>query len=282
MKPTVGLTSRYGVIPISEHQDSPGPMARTVKDAAYLLQAISGVDPSDNYTLANPLGQHPPDYVASCTTSGLRNTRIGVPRNIFSSSTISGGKSQQQEFDKALNILKSAGATIVDPANFGNPASWLFTNPETAILNADFLTNLPSYLSSLQYNPNNITNLAELRDWTRKSPLEEYPRRNTGLWDAILDRQKFKNTDSRFWAAYLRAIDYASTNGLIGTIKREKLDAVVVPAMFASSWAATIGSPLITVPLGVHPDNTRILKSPGGGGLVDTAPGIPYVLTSSF
>jgi amidase len=281
MKPTVGLTSRYGVIPISEHQDSPGPMARTVKDAAYLLQAISGVDPSDNYTLANPSGQHPPDYVASCTTSGLRNTRIGVPRNIFSSSTISGGKSQQQEFDKALNILKSAGATIVDPANFGNPASWLFTNPETAILNADFLTNLPSYLSSLQYNPNNITNLAELRDWTRKSPLEEYPRRNTGLWDAILDRQKFKNTDSRFWAAYLRAIDYASTNGLIGTIKREKLDAVVVPAMFASSWAATIGSPLITVPLGVHPDNTRILKSPGGG-LVDTAPGIPYVLTSSF
>jgi amidase len=274
MKPTVGLTSRYGIIPISEHQDSPGPMARTVKDAAYLLQAMSGIDRADSHTLANPSGRNIPDYVAACTLSNLSNYRIGVPRNIFSAAILVGGIKQLQEFERAVSMLQSAGAIIVDPANFVNPAGWLLQTTESVILNADFLSGLPKYLSNLIWNPNNITNLADLRDWTRRSLLEEYPRKNTGLWDAILDHPRFTNTDTRFWEAYAKAIDYASTDGLIGTIRKGRLDAVVLPSIFASSWAATVGSPVITVPLGVHSDNARVVRL-SAGGLVDTAPGIP-------
>lgn len=79
IKPTVGLTSRSLVIPISEHQDTIGPMARSLKDAAYLLQAIAGKDPNDNYTSAIPGPL--PDYVGACDFDGLRGARIGVPRN---------------------------------------------------------------------------------------------------------------------------------------------------------------------------------------------------------
>lgn len=80
IKPTVGLTSRSLVIPISEHQDTVGPMVRTVKDAAYVLQAIAGKDPYDNYTSAIPRTPLP-DYVAACKLSGLKGKRIGVPRD---------------------------------------------------------------------------------------------------------------------------------------------------------------------------------------------------------
>ena len=80
IKPTVGLTSRYLVIPISEHQDTVGPMARTVKDAAIILQAIAGKDRNDNYTAAIPFDcDKMPDYVAALDKDGLAGARIGIP-----------------------------------------------------------------------------------------------------------------------------------------------------------------------------------------------------------
>ncbi len=81
IKPTVGLTSRYLVIPISQHQDTIGPMARSVKDAAYVLQAIAGPDEHDNYTSAIPGPL--PDYVAACDYSAFSGARIGVARNVL-------------------------------------------------------------------------------------------------------------------------------------------------------------------------------------------------------
>lgn len=89
IKPSVGLTSRNLVIPISQHQDTVGPIARTVKDAAYLLSAIAGYDPADNYTSAIPFPHYTiPDYVAACNFSALRGKRLGIPRNVFDVSTI--------------------------------------------------------------------------------------------------------------------------------------------------------------------------------------------------
>jgi amidase len=268
MKPTVGLVSRHLVIPISEHQDSPGPMARTVKDAAYLLQVMAGPDKEDNYTLANPSKEKLPDYVAACKGSALQNKRIGVPRNLIS---LLSSTHQVQEFDDAVDMLASAGAEIVDPANFGDlpSSSW-----EQSVLGADFLINLQDYFANLATNPNNITSLADLREWTQESSLEEYPHRNTGVWDRILDTQKWNNTDPRFWETYTKAIDFSNTKGLIGTIRRENLDAVVLPAAVSASWAATVGAPIITVPLGMYPSDAKVVTS---RGLVESAPGIPYV-----
>lgn len=104
IKPTVGLTSRFLVIPISQHQDTVGPMARTVKDAAYLLAAIAGKDTNDNYTSAIPYDPLP-DYVAACNFSALAGKRLGVPRNViefFSDNTTGPIVSA---FDEALTLI---------------------------------------------------------------------------------------------------------------------------------------------------------------------------------
>ncbi|KAK8068052.1 putative amidase [Apiospora saccharicola] len=114
IKPTVGLTSRYLVVPISEHQDTVGPMARTVKDAAYILSAIAGPDPNDNYTSAFPFDTVP-DYVGACDYLGLKGKRLGVPRNLFMQySDAEEYRPELAGFDASLDIFRAAGAEIVD------------------------------------------------------------------------------------------------------------------------------------------------------------------------
>lgn len=111
----VGLTSRYLVIPISEHQDTVGPIARTVRDAAALLQVIAGQDISnDNYTseAPNPL----PDYVAACNFSALQGARLGVPYNalaLYEQDYPDIAGPVLATFNKMLGLMKAAGATIV-------------------------------------------------------------------------------------------------------------------------------------------------------------------------
>ena len=108
IKPTVGLTSRSLVIPISQRQDTVGPIARTVKDAAYVLQVIAGKDPYDNYTLAQPFDT-PPNYVAACNFSSLRGKRIGIPRNVIDPSEEPDG-TVIAAFNAAVETIKKAGA----------------------------------------------------------------------------------------------------------------------------------------------------------------------------
>ncbi|KAK4887919.1 hypothetical protein LTR28_003182, partial [Elasticomyces elasticus] len=138
IKPTVGLTSRYLVIPISEHQDTIGPMTRTVKDAAYILQAIAGSDPHDNYTSAIPNNSSIPDYVAACNYSALSGARIGVARNVLEIWRNYTDPPVLAAFQTAIEEIRKAGATIVD-ANFTAFEQWQTDNNETLVLNADFL-----------------------------------------------------------------------------------------------------------------------------------------------
>ncbi|GJD03367.1 amidase [Colletotrichum higginsianum] len=275
IKPTVGLTSRHLVIPISEHQDTIGPMARTVKDAAYILHAIAGADPSDNYTSAIPNNGEIPDYPAACDMYALRGARIGIPRNaieIFSDNTTG---TETDAFEKALDVFRSAGAVIVDNANFTAAEQLVTSNSETVVLNADFISNLASYLAELSFNPNNLTSLADVRRFTQSLKLEDYPDRNTGVWDDALDEQGFNNTDPRFWAAWQESTYLGGEGGLLGTLERHHLDAVVLPTSFSSSWAAIIGAPVVTVPLGFYPANATVIKN-RRGNLVDTGPHVPF------
>ncbi|KAF6835081.1 glutamyl-tRNA amidotransferase subunit a [Colletotrichum plurivorum] len=274
IKPTVGLTSRHLVIPISEHQDTIGPMARTVKDAAYILQAIAGVDPKDNYTSAIPNNGTIPNYPAACDTYALRGARIGVPRNaiaLFSDNTTT---TETDAFEKALGILKSAGATVVD-TNFTAAEQLVQSKSEMIVLNADFITNLATYLASLSSNPNNLTSLAAVRNFTRSFPAEGYPDRDTGIWDTALDEQGFNNTDPRFWAALQESEYLGGEGGLLGALARDGLDAVVMPTSFSSTWAAIVGAPIVTVPLGFYPANATVVKN-RRGNLVDTGPHVPF------
>jgi len=273
----VGLTSRHLVIPISEHQDTVGPMTRTVKDAAYILQAIAGVDPRDNYTSAIPGGTIP-DYVAACNIAALSGSRIGIPRNAISLLLRNNTGAIIKDFENALEVLRDAGSIIVEDTNFTAAAEYLDSDLGWAgIPSADFPVNLQSYLRSLTYNPNKITSLADTREFTQSFPLEEYPARNTERWDKAL--QTWNNTDPRFWPAYQRNLYYGGEGGLLGAIERNNLDAVLLPSTFASHWAAGVGTPIVTVPLGFYPATEPVKTN--SWGLVETAPNVPYVIQVS-
>ncbi|CZR62750.1 related to amidase [Phialocephala subalpina] len=263
--------TKHLVIPISEHEDTVGPLTRTVKDAAYILQAIAGVDTRDNYTSAIPDGTIP-NYIAACKLSGLSGLRLGIPRNVIALRTSNTSAPMIEAFEQALDVLEAAGAIIVEDTNFTAAAEYRNSSLPLAVAGADFVVNLQTYLKSLTYNPKNITSLAVLRDFTQSFPLEDYPARDTGLWDQSL--QSWNNTDPRFWAAYQQVLYYGGEGGLLGALDRNNLDAVILPARWAPDWASPVGTPIITVPLGSYPSDTPVVKD--SWGLVQYAPNIPF------
>jgi amidase len=280
IKPTVGLTSRSLVIPISEHQDTVGPMARTVKDAAYILQAIAGPDQYDNYTSAIPWAMNTtnataPDYVSACRLNALEGKRIGVPRNAIGTSSNSTAPIYAA-FEAALDVLRAAGAIVVEGTNYTAWDQYLESNAEGIVLDGDFAPNLANYLAQLTYNPNDVKTLEDVRNFTQSFPAEAYPDRNTAQFDSsIAQSQNFSNTDAQFWAAYQKDLYLGGEGGLLGALSTYNLDAVVVPSSYASGISAIIGGPVVTVPLGAFPPNTTVIKT-RRGDLNYTAPNIPF------
>lgn len=164
--------------------DTIGPMTKTVKDSAYVLQSIAGIDPFDNYTSAIP-SETNLDFVGACNLSALSGARLGVPRNVISLMSNNSTVAMVEAFDKSLAVLRAAGAHIIENADFPAAQDYLDDSLLSAqIMGADFVVNVEKYLSQLVYNPHNITSLAELRRWTQSSPLEGYPKRsprNSGM-----------------------------------------------------------------------------------------------------
>ncbi|OJJ50797.1 hypothetical protein ASPZODRAFT_21316 [Penicilliopsis zonata CBS 506.65] len=274
IKPTVGLTSRYMVIPVSEHLDTIGPMARTVRDAASLLQVIAAQDLRDNYTLASPFADGFPDYVAACkNASGLQGKRIGIPHNVLDYwSSSSQYTPAIAAFEQAVIEIAAAGATIIDSANFTAYTEYVTSSVPEAVISADFITDLATYLSQLKTNPNELYSLADVRDFTRQFPAEEYPLRNTALWDAAL-AQGFNNTSPQWWPLYQEMLAMGIEGGVPGALDRDNLDAVILPTAFAPDMPALAGTPAITVPLGAMPDGTPVVVTEG---MVEAAPGVPF------
>lgn len=273
MNLAVGLTSRALVIPISEHQDTVGPITRTVMDAAIILQTIAGIDSYDNYTSAIPNDGILPDYVAACNLSALSGARIGIPTNAIALRADSTFVPRLAAFVEVVKTLQSAGAIIIEDANFTAAAAYLNSTTETQVINADLLVDIERYLSLLTENPENVTSLADIRNFTRHKPEEDYPNRNTALWDDALDKQKWNNTDPRFWTAYQQDLYFGGEGGLLGAIARHNLDAIIMPAERSPTWAAIVGAPMITVPMGATPPNTTVEVS--SRGLVTQGPNIP-------
>lgn len=279
IKPSVGLTSRHLVIPISEHQDTIGPMTRTVKDAAHILQAIAGPDVKDNYTSAIPNNGSIPDYVSACQTHALQGVRIGVARNVLDIYGSAIDEPVLEAFEQAVAEIEAAGAVIVD-ANFTAFEAWQSDGNSSLVLNADFLANLRDYLSELTYNPNNITDLAQLTDFTHSFPAEDYPDRDTAVWDGPDGAltQGWDNTDPRFWDAYQANLFYGGEGGILGALQRTNTSAVLLPTQLSPSIAALVGSPVITVPMGFYPANWTVTKN-SRGSLVTAGPNVPFGLS---
>jgi len=141
VKPTVGLVSRSGIIPISHSQDTSGPMARTVRDAAILLSILAGIDPADPAT-AEAEGHISPDYTKFLAADGLKEARIGVARNFFGF---------HDGTDKVANATVAAltklGATLIDTTDL--PKSDAFTAAETTVFHYEMKAGLNAYLSRL-------------------------------------------------------------------------------------------------------------------------------------
>ncbi|KAF7366274.1 Amidase signature enzyme [Mycena sanguinolenta] len=294
IKPTVGLTSRAGVVPISEHQDTVGPMTRSMTDAAIVLTIIAGKDPNDNFTLAQP--PVVPDFTQALNKNALKGKRIGVPRRVFLNDSISGNDpSINVAFEEALHTIQGLGATVVDPADLPSAEEFVTSNNETIVLNVDFKIQLNQYLEALLMNPSGVRSLADLIQFDNDNPTLEEP---AGFEDQsqFIQAEATNGFDAEFFAALAADHELGSSQGIDFVLQKFNLDALVLPAPgFTTSPAGdpVVGYPIVTgenkastpprlltlsqVPLGFFPDNVTIGSA--GPETVYPAPGVPFGLS---
>jgi amidase len=258
IKPTVGLVSRTGIIPISPMQDTAGPMARSVADAAALLTVLAGYDPDDAATA--PLkNAPPPDYRKFLDAGALKGKRVGVVRKLA-------GFDDEVDvaFEQTLKVLRAQGAILVDPVDLPNVDN-LGTDEQTALL-YEFKDSLNRNLAArVGSGPRS---LAEVIEWNKTHAAQEMP------WfpqDRLLDAQaKGPLTEAAYVKAREKARRLAGAEGIDAALKHDHLDALVAPSYGpahvtdlvdgdhvlggnASSPPAVAGYPHITVPMGqVH------------------------------
>ena len=256
IKPTVGLWSRSGVIPISHSQDTAGPMCRTVRDAAVLLGPVTGVDPRDAATAASE-GNFHADYTQFLDAGGLQGARLGIARSFpgFAPEVLA-------LFDEAVAAMADAGAVLVDPANLPN-AAWNDEAP-LLVLEYEFKANLNAYLASLGPDAP-VKTLAEIIEFNERNADVEMP--HFGQQRLIASEARGPLTDQAYLDA-VRAIQRGNRqDGIDRLMDEHNLDAIVAPTR-GLAWktdhilgdslgggssagpAAIAGYPDITVPMG--------------------------------
>lgn len=276
IKPTVGLTSRAGVIPISSHQDTIGPITRSMTDAAIVLSVIAGKDPNDNFTLAQP--PFVPDYTQALRKGALAGKRIGVPRKVFLDPSLAGlDQPVLDAFEDALETIKLLGATVVDPADLPSAEDILRSNNESIVLDVDFKIELNRYFAGLIKNPSGVRTLADLIKFNDDHPDLEEPTNFTDQSELIESE-----ATTGFNPAYFNALsidrELGGSMGIDAALKEFDLDALVLPSQgFTTTIAAIVGYPIVTVPLGFYPDNFTIESA--GPETVYPAPGVPFGLS---
>ncbi|KAI0062487.1 amidase signature enzyme [Artomyces pyxidatus] len=266
LKPTVGLTSRAGVIPISMNQDSVGAIARSVTDAAIILSFIAGRDSLDEFTLAQP--ENVPDFTKALKPDGLKGVRLGVPR-LFQSED----PNITAAFDAALDIIRGLGATVVDPAEFSG-AEELLNNPnEKIVMTTEFKVGVKNYISGLLEVPTGVKDLADLIVFNNEHASEELPPPYYMSQSKFIEAEK-TTMDAAYYAALATNKDLGRTRGIDGALKKFNLDALLLPTdEHTPGPAAIAGYPVITVPLGFHPDS---IEATPATPVVEKAPGYPF------
>lgn len=147
------------------------------------------------------------------------------------------------------------------------------------MLNADFISGLANYLSELSYNPNSVESLSDVRNWTHENgAIEDWPERDTDVWEEALFNQTWNNTDPRFWDAYQTNLYVAGEGGILGALKRSNTSAVLLPTQISPIIPALVGSPVVSVPMGYYPYDWNVTMN-GFGNLVASGPNIPFGLS---
>ena len=256
IKPTVGLWSRSGVIPISHSQDTAGPMCRTVRDAAILLGACIGVDARDSATAASE-GRGHADYTQFLDPAGLQGARIGVVRSFpgFDPRVLA-------LFDEAVEAMRAEGAVIIDPANM-DAAAW--NDPlSLVLLEYEFKADLNAYLAGLGPDAP-VKSLAEVIEFNERNADREMP--HFGQERLIASQARGPLTDPEYLNAKATIQRANREDGIDRLAREHRLDAIVAPTRdlpwptdhikgdrldggSSAAPAAIAGYPDITVPMG--------------------------------
>jgi amidase len=218
IKPTVGLVSRAGIVPISHSQDTAGPMCRTLRDAAVLLGALTGVDPEDS-TTSESRGHSSTDYTQFLDASGLKGARIGVVRKYFGFSEGVDGIMAE-----AIDVMKKQGATIVDPAEietFGK-----FDDSELVVLQYELKADIEKYLARL--GPSSpMKTLADLINFNNQNAAREMPYFGQDMF--VKAQAKGPLTEREYIDALEKNHRLARIEGIDAVMDNNKLDALIAP-----------------------------------------------------
>lgn len=255
IKPTLGLVSRAGIVPISHSQDTAGPMARSVADAAALLTVLAGSDARDNATGA--ADSHRTDFAKTLAPGALNGVRVGVVRKLAGFNP-----DVDKAFDAAIHALQAAGAIVVDPVEL--PNSDKYGDDEETVLQYEFKTDLNAYLAHLAPKVHTRT-LENLVVFNNEHASREMP------WFAqeTFERSQARGTlaDAGYKEALARSKKLSGPEGIDAALGKDKLDVLVAPTGGpawitdlvngdhfgggSSSPAAVSGYPAVTVPMGL-------------------------------
>jgi amidase len=255
IKPTVGLISRSGIIPIAHSQDTAGPMARTVRDAAILLGALTGTDANDGAT-KDSAGKSFTDYTEFLDEDGLRGARLGVVRKSFGFN---------DRVDRLMNDLlgemKRLGAIIIDPADI--PTAGKFDDSELELLLFEFKADVNEYLGRLGPSAR-VHSLKEVIEFNEKNSNREMPFFGQDLF--IKAEAKEPLTSKEYLAVLAKNHLLARTQGIDFVMRKNRLDALIAPTggpAWTTDWfngdhftggystaSAVAGYPHVTVPAG--------------------------------
>ncbi len=256
IKPTLGLVSRSGIIPIAHSQDTAGPMTRTVTDTAILLGAMAGIDVNDAVTKESA-GKAQADYTKFLDPNGLRGARIGVARKFFGFS-----EKVDKLMAEAIDTMKRLGAEIIDPADI--PTTGKFGDSENEVMLFEFKADLNAYLERLGPKAP-AHSLPDIIDFNEKNAAKEMPFFGQDLM--IKAQAKGPLTTPAYLKALKRNHELARTRGIDAIVAKHKLDALIAPTA-PPAWpidlpngdhfpggdftgpAAVAGYPHITVPAG--------------------------------
>jgi amidase len=253
IKPTLGLISRAGIIPIAHSQDTAGPMARTVRDAAILLGALAGVDPRDTATALSE-GKAAADYTKFLDPNGLRGARIGVARKYFGSND-----AQDQLMNHLMDAMKHAGAEIVDPADL--PTHGRFDDSEFLVLQYELKADLNAYLAGRPGAPASLKDIIDFNESNREKEMPYFGQ------DVFTKAQaKGPLTTKEYTDALESNQRLSRKEGIDAVMDQFHLDAIMAPTAGpawltdlangdhasggSSNAAAVAGYPDITVPAG--------------------------------
>lgn len=256
IKPTVGLVSRSGIIPISHSQDGAGPMCRTIRDAAILLSALAGVDPEDTATAASA-GKSQPDYARYCDPNGLKGARIGVARKYFGFND-----AVDALMEHSIDVMKKQGATIVDPADV--PTLGKFDDSELLIFMYELKADLNAYLARLGPSAP-VNSLKQIIEFNERNRSKEMPYFGQDLF--IKAESKGPLTEKAYLDALAKNHQLARTEGIDIVMDKNRLDALIAPTG-GPAW-------LTDLPNGDH--------SAGGSSNAAAVAGYPNInVTSGF